>query len=253
MTAIERLSIDGGRLRRGGRTLAASITLDLAMGESAAILGASGVGKSSLLHALAGDEGARLDQVRWSAQGGAVARPVLGFITQPNPIPPWMPAGAFLSAHWSHASNRSQSFQRHASEACELVGLSFGALRRQLGRELSHGMQSRLALAAVLLLDAQVNLLDEPFSGVDEALRWKLLPLIKQRLAGPGRLLLVVTHSPMEALFLASRIMLMQPGKGLIEMAIPGGAERDSFLPANEAARRAYQQIFQGLGESAQN
>jgi NitT/TauT family transport system ATP-binding protein len=250
---VPELRIAAASLLRGRRELFHRLQLRAGLGDSLAIMGPSGIGKTSLLVALAGTSSdVRLEgDVSWSGDGtaGGPPRP-LGVLRQPLPIPEWLPAGAFLRAHQQAEPARSASvLAEDARAACVRVGLDFDAIRSNFGRELSHGMRSRLGIAALMLLDAPVNLMDEPFSGVDEPLRERLLPVVKERLTGSGKILVFVTHSPLEAMFLGTRILLM-PGDGVhsVEVDIPKGAgDLRSFLPAAGELRTLYEHLLRSI------
>jgi ABC-type nitrate/sulfonate/bicarbonate transport system ATPase subunit len=100
-----------------------------------------------------------------------------------------------------------------------------------------------------MLLAAPVNLVDEPFSGVDEPQREVLLPILKEALTGPGKLLIFVTHSPLEAMFLADRIFLMpRHATGSSEIPVSSGTDDiGAFLPASGAIRSLYERLLAGL------
>jgi heme exporter protein A len=97
-----------------------------------------------------------------------------------------------------------------AREQLQLVGLEMHA--EVLGRDLSRGMQQRLALARALIHDPQVLLLDEPDTGLDQ--RWAAF-LIDQiaEAAGRGRTVLVVTHNLEHCVELADRVIVLNYGK----------------------------------------
>lgn len=245
------LALRGTDLLRGPRVLFTGLDLEAAPGDAVAIMGPSGIGKTSLLRALAGQQaGVRLNgPMPWFAEQSPtkVPRPI-GLMLQPDPIPGWLTVGAFLRAHYLASNDPRQGADpiSRACEVCQQVGLDFKAIRRQFGRELSHGMRSRVGVAGLMLLSAAVNLVDEPFAGVDEPQREQLLPVIKQRLAGPGKLLLVVTHSPLEAMYLAERILLM-PGdrRRSLLIDVPASAhDLSSFLPESRTIRQVYERIL---------
>jgi NitT/TauT family transport system ATP-binding protein len=247
---LSELRIAGASLLRQELELFNRLQLCARPGEALAIMGPSGIGKSSLLAALAGTSAdVNLEgDFSWSADSRRERPPrPFGILKQPLPIPEWLPVGAFLKAHHRvEPSVLSSTFAEGARTACHRMGLDFAAIRHLFGRELSHGMRSRLGLAALMLLDAPVNLIDEPFSGVDEPLRERLLPIVRDALTGPDKILVFVTHSPLEALFLGTRILLMPADRqSSVEIEIPATA-RDlrSFLPAAGELRTIYEQLL---------
>lgn|GEM_PF-186981 len=245
------LALRGVDLLRGSRVLFSGLNLEAVPGDAVAIMGPSGIGKTSLLRALAGQQGGiRLSEsVPWFAEQIPTNAPrPIGLMLQPDPIPGWLTVGAFLRAHHLASNEGHQGADpiNRAYEVCHQVGLDFKAIRRQFGRELSHGMRSRVGVAGLMLLSAMVNLVDEPFAGVDEPQREQLLPVLKERLAGPGKLLLVVTHSPLEAMYLADRILLMpSDGRKSLLIDVPTSAhDLSSFLPESRTIRDMHERIL---------
>ena len=88
-----------------------------------------------------------------------------------------------------------------------LTELGLGDALQKPVRELSGGMQRRVAMARSLLAPADLFLMDEPFKGLDEDTRKVVMDAVLQRTK--GRTLLVVTHDPEEASYLGGRIIRM--------------------------------------------
>ncbi len=149
------------------------------------ILGASGCGKTTLLRLLAGLE---------TPQSGTVARPAqVAYLFQENRLLPWATALENL---------RLVCGEQAAQAWLARVELAQAAGERP--EALSGGMQRRVALARALALPSEVLLLDEPFTGMDEALRARLYPLILE--AAEQKPVLLVTHERQDAQALAQTI-----------------------------------------------
>ena len=110
----------------------------------------------------------------------------------------------------THAANVSLALGRQASRAeivALLTELGLGDALTKPVRELSGGMQRRVAIARSLLCPADLYLMDEPFKGLDEDTRKVVMDTVLTRTR--GKTLLLVTHDPEEAAYLGSRVVRM--------------------------------------------
>src|SRR6202040_2702828 len=104
-------------------------------------------------------------------------------------------------------------------EVLELVGLDSEYADRR-PHELSGGEQRRVALARALTPRPRVVLLDEPFSGLDAALRAETREAVLNALVGEGTTAVLVTHDQAEALSMGREVALLQAGR-LVQTATP--------------------------------
>ena len=190
-----------GRVMAGRARLLGPVDLRAEAGRWTCLLGPSGVGKSTLLHCLAGLD-AGLDVVgRVTASAGQVA-----LMGQSDGLLPWLDLrdnvmlGARLRGDRPDAARADALLAR--------VGLADMAGRRP--RALSGGQRQRAALARTLYEDRPVVLLDEPFSALDVATRARMQDLAAAALR--GRTVLHVTHDPAEAARLGERILILTAG-----------------------------------------
>jgi NitT/TauT family transport system ATP-binding protein len=191
-----------------GTTALTDVHLSVAPGEFVAVVGPSGCGKSTLL---------RLASSLDAPTGGTlhVAHPEsLGYVFQDPTLLPWrrVLGNVELPAELAGVPRRER--RARARDALRLVGLE-GA-EKQLPRQLSGGMRMRVSLARALTMRPALFLFDEPFGALDEITRLRLQEelqriLAEQRFAG-----LFITHSVMEACFLASRVVVMSSRPGRI-------------------------------------
>jgi NitT/TauT family transport system ATP-binding protein len=191
----------------------ADISIEVRRGEIVAFLGPSGCGKSTLLEILAGLTAPTSGDVTIDGQPPH-PRAEVGLMFQQALLFPWRTvlANVMLPAELSQQSDRD--WKARANELLDMVGLDGWAEKYHW--ELSGGMQQRVALARVLLLDPEILLLDEPFGALDEMTR-ESLDLEMMRIANDaGKTVVLVTHNVYEAALMADRIFVFTPRPGLI-------------------------------------
>lgn len=200
----------------------ADISFTLSAGEICALVGPSGCGKTTLLHLCNG-----LLDVQDGGIANGFANPVTLF-QQPRLLP-WKTAQGNIAL-----SLKARGVPRARREAAAIrlaarLGLSRDDLDK-FPRQLSGGMQSRVALARALLPEPDLLLLDEPFAALDIGLKTELYALLQQLQAEHGMAVLMITHDLMEAVRLSDRILLMaaEPGRIVGRFALPQPrAQRD--------------------------
>lgn len=177
------------------------ITLDIARGESLAILGASGSGKSSLMAVLSGLERASggsvlidgLDFGALSEDALAEARRGrIGIVLQSFHLLPTMTALENVAVPLELAGV-SDAFDRAAQEL-EAVGL--GHRMHHYPAQLSGGEQQRVAIARAVAPNPQILFADEPTGNLDATTGTAIIELLFTRRAATGATLLIITHDP---------------------------------------------------------
>jgi ABC-2 type transport system ATP-binding protein len=206
---------------RGGRPVLAEITFSVPAGQIVGLLGPSGCGKSTLIRAVVGAQRIESGDVRvlGEAAGSALTRRSVGYVTQASSVYPDLTVRQNLRYFASLSAADDEAVER----ALDDVGLRDRA--DALARDLAGGQRTRVSLAAALLADPDVYLLDEPTVGLDPVLRrdlWKLFA----RLAADGRTLLVSSHVMDEA-GRCDRVLLMREGR-IIADATPQELRRQT-------------------------
>ncbi len=194
------IHIDGLSLRFGQELLFRDFSMRLAGGELTALLGPSGVGKTSLLRVLAGFLPAA---GRIATQAGASLAGQVAYMGQEDLLLPWRSAIANVMVG---ARLRGVRPDRKRA-ACLLQAVGLAGQEDALPATLSGGMRQRVALARTLYEDRPVVLMDEPFSALDQLSRARMQTLAAGLLR--GKTVLLITHDPLEACRLANRIHIL--------------------------------------------
>jgi len=188
--------------------------LSIPRGTLAAIVGPSGGGKSTLLHAIAGFERPSSGSLSFDGMDllplKPAARPVAIVFQDHNLLPnltALQNAGLALSP-----SLRLSSADRGAISAMlDHVGLA--GMERRLPSELSGGQRQRVALARAMLTTRPLLLLDEPLTGLDPAMRAGMIELIDALRREKGLTVLMTTHTPEDVQGRADRILTVADGR----------------------------------------
>jgi NitT/TauT family transport system ATP-binding protein len=204
-----------------GTEAVAPVDLAIRAGEFVALLGPSGCGKTTLLRMIAG--------LVTPTSGGIVthgdARAAMVF--QSPTLMPWSRVASNVRLPLALAHVPRHDADIAVRDALALVGLSDAGER--FPRELSGGMQMRVAIARALAMSPAVLLMDEPFAALDEFTRHRLDADLAALWHERALTVVFVTHSIQEAVYLATRIVVMtpRPGRVAADLAVDGPHPRD--------------------------
>jgi iron(III) transport system ATP-binding protein len=208
----------------GSRTVLRGVELTVPEGTLTAILGASGSGKTTLLRIVMGLVEADAGTV--AVDGTVVAdskhvnvptdKRSVGYVAQEGALFPHLTVGENVGFGLPRSERRLGTRVR---EALALVGLddSYGRRRPQ---ELSGGEQRRVGLARALAPRPRLVLLDEPFSGLDAALRLDTRETVVRALEAEGTTGVLVTHDQAEALSMGTEVAVLRDGH-LVQRSAP--------------------------------
>ena len=172
-----------------------NMSLEIPSGEFLAIVGPSGVGKSTLLRVLAG-----------------LAKSV-ALVFQDARLLPWRRVISNVAFGLERLGLSRAERMAKAQAMLDLVGL--GALSQRWPHQLSGGQRQRVALARALAVEPEILLMDEPFSALDAVSREGLQDELVRIWQATGKTILFVTHDIAEAAHVASRIVMLggTPGR----------------------------------------
>jgi len=203
------------------------VDLDIARGETVAIMGPSGCGKSSLLYLLGGLDRPSAGQI-WldgvdmtrltERRLARVRREAIGFVFQAFHLMDELSAVENVELPALLAGRSPRAARRRATELLERVGLADRA--RFLPTQLSGGQRQRVAVARALVADPALVLADEPTGNLDSAATADVLGLFDS-LHAAGQTLIVVTHDPRVAAT-ADRTIRMRDGVFTSQAALKG-------------------------------
>jgi multiple sugar transport system ATP-binding protein len=197
----------------GGKPIIRDLDLAVEGGEFLVLLGPSGCGKSTLLHSIAGlvdtDSGAIEIGGRDMTDADPSERGI-GMVFQSYALYPTMTVEDNMSFGLRIAGTPKAEIRRRVDRAAAMLQLD--ALLRRKPAQLSGGQRQRVAIGRALVREAQVFLFDEPLSNLDAKLRAELRRELKVLHRTLGSTMIYVTHDQVEAMTLASRIVVMQAG-----------------------------------------
>jgi ABC-type nitrate/sulfonate/bicarbonate transport system ATPase subunit len=236
-----------------GQTIEAllPIDLDIAPGEFVVVVGPSGCGKSTMLNILAGLVAPSAGQARVGdtiVRGPDIDR---GMVFQDYALFPWLSVIGNVEFGLERKGVPRKNRREIATRYLEMVGLADFAEKRP--RELSGGMKQRVAIARTFATEPSIIFMDEPFGALDALTRRHLQHELLRIWQLHRKTVVFITHSVVEAIYLADRVVLMTARPGRIKsmfrinLAHPRDPIADDFRAIE---RRVYADLDEELVKS---
>ncbi len=217
----------------GARPVLHDITFDVADGEIVAIVGRTGVGKTTLLRVLGGLIEANCGTVLFD--GNPVTGPpegvVVVFQDYGNALLPWRTVARNAALGLEGRLGRGERRFRVRS-ALRMVGLEGHGSDHPW--QLSGGMAQRVQIARALAVEPQVLLMDEPFGALDAITKAALQDVVLDVRQKTGATVVFITHDLDEAIYLSDRVLVISGSPGAITMSLETGLPR----PRDQLATR---------------
>lgn len=226
-----------------------AVDLSIKPGQFVGLLGPSGCGKTTLLNIIGGLDDDFEGTVRFTLDENKSTHPVtptIGYVFQEARLLPWMTVRDNLRLVMGGRGDTSDT----ASLIDDwLVRVGLRGYGDYFTGQLSVGMQQRVAVARALIIQPDVLVMDEPFSALDELTALRIRDELLTLWSDTGCTVLFVTHNPLEAVYLADRVVVMttSPGRivGELDVEAQMGRPRRSDDPAVWRISRQAVQLLQ--------
>ena len=224
-----------------------NIDLEFQDGEMVCILGPSGCGKSTMLRIIAGFDKPSSGMILQDGQQITAPRPDNIFVYQHNGLLPWMTVWENVELGVRHTEDIDQKNET-IQEYIEMVELD--GFENHYPHQLSGGMQRRAELARGLVVNPEMLIMDEPFSGLDFLTHMKMREEVVNMHLYLGKTILIVTHNIDDALIMGDRVVILsdRPAKVKLDRKLDFHHPRDpKTAPELQELR---EEIFFMLGVS---
>ena len=185
-----------------GKKLFKNLNFNIWGNTSSALLGSSGVGKSTLLRCIANLENENISNGQIVLRKGTN----IAWLSQENSLYPWLSILDNVQLYYHLKGTKTKKTLKKAKELLEQVNMSKHLDKKTY--ELSGGQKQRVALARTLMQEANFILMDEPFSALDAITKIQLQELTCQLLK--DKTVVLVTHDPQEAIKLTNHIYILE-------------------------------------------
>ena len=233
------LVVQGLSVQRDGRTVLRDINFEAAPGELLAVMGRNGSGKTTLLRAIMGLQAytghVQVNGTAMEALPTETRARSLGYVPQDPSALLFQPTVA-QELRWTllqHGASDAASVDMRIAQTLRLLGLT--PLAERYPRDLSSGEQQRVALAALLVVDPPVLLLDEPTRGMDYTNKASLVEGLKA-MQQRGHSVVLVTHDVELVATCADRILILGEGEVVVE-GPPQTLLNDSLLFSSQIGK----------------
>ena len=223
------------------------MSLDFPRGELTSLLGPSGCGKTTLLKIIAGLLPATSGEVTVNGHRVTGPGPDRAFVFQDFALLPW--ASVIRNVAFGLELRNVVKSEREAIAEKYIADVGLSGFEHKFPHQLSGGMRQRVGLARALSVDAEVLLMDEPFSAVDEQTRRKFQEDLLDLVQHENKTFIFVTHSIEEAVYVSDQIALLLPRPSRVSEIIRPGGFRDKD-PDSIRRDSEYLDIVDGIWKS---
>ncbi len=232
------------------------VNLEVAQAEFITLIGPSGSGKSTLLELLGdiGDEGGPSEgEILIEGKTPQELRQARGYgiVFQDSILFPWYRVfeNCLLPFRIAKSNIPEEEQTKRVESLLEMVGLD-KKFWSYYPKELSGGMQQRVAIVRALALDPPLLLMDEPFGALDDLTRKSMQMLLLDIWAKTRKTILMVTHSISEACFMSDRVVVLshRPGRIVRMISIPLDRPRERSMTETKAFARICAMVRDALG-----
>jgi len=185
------------------------MSLEFPRGQLTSLLGPSGCGKTTLLKIIAGLLEPTSGHVRVNGKNVSGPGPDRAFVFQDFALLPW--ATVLKNVAFGLEMRGVATSEREAIAEKYIKSVGLAGFENSHPHELSGGMRQRVGLARALSVDADVLLMDEPFSAVDEQTRRKFQEDLLSLVQDENKTFIFVTHSIEEAVYVSDQIAILLP------------------------------------------
>jgi NitT/TauT family transport system ATP-binding protein len=209
---------------RGGLEVLAGVDLAVERGRFVSLVGPSGCGKTTLLRIIAGLEPATGGRVLLAGRPVRAASARVGLVFQQYALFPWRTTLGNIEMGLEMRGMAAGHRRQRAREYLRAFGLA--GFEHSYPKELSGGMQQRVAIARTLIMEPRLVLMDEPFGSLDSQTRNSLQEFLLDIWGRRGDTVIFVTHNVDEAVFLSDEVAVLSGRPARVVATFPVEAPR---------------------------
>ena len=234
--------------RQNGRIVALDgIDLEFNENEFVCILGPSGCGKSTMLRLIAGFDSPTSGRVLINDVEVKTPTSDSVFVFQQDGLLPWMTVAQNMELGLNHLADREEKAAR-ISEYIDLVELT--GFENAYPYQLSGGMKRRAELARALVVNPEILLMDEPFTGLDFLTHMKMREEVVNMHALVGKTMVMITHFIDDALTMADRIVVLNGRPTTVKLVRELDVQRPRNIEKDPVLHELRDEIYLMLGVS---
>jgi NitT/TauT family transport system ATP-binding protein len=205
--------------RNAELTALANVNFAVAPGSFVSIIGPSGCGKSTLLKIILGVIAPTSGENLFAGRRVSGPQPDIGMVFQTPALLAWRPVLANVLLPIEIRRHPLEHYRPRARDLLALVGLQ--EFQQHYPRQLSGGMQQRVAICRALIHDPALLLFDEPFGALDDLTRDQMNHEVLKIWEHTAKTIVLVTHNIGEAVYLSDQVIVMSPRPGRVTAIVP--------------------------------